>query len=220
MANVIHFFKANTSHSIASEHFVMKGATPIESVKEEEKDILDPDYKRYPNNPFSTSTREKLYALLNQVADIKNRYRAYGDDFNLLVSHNATLWKEGEPEEIEALKKYSEFITKKIPSGHLVSCEFRVLPLVDDKTLPHVYSNIELDPSMYETRLEDTVYTFPHHAKNKTDITKDDVDDGIKYVAKRLYRSFINLRDFSIESLFFDARPFPNCIAYIRLKAL
>lgn len=204
------------------QNLVMKGATPTESVKkeEEEKDILDPDYKRYPGNPFSTSTREKLYALLNQVADIKNRYRANGDDFNLLVSHNANLWKEGEPEEIEALIKYNEFITKKIPSGHIVTCEFRVLPSVEDKILPHVYSNMEFNPSRSETRLEDIVYTFPHHVINRTAITKDDVDDGIKYVATRLHRSSINLRDFSIENLFFDARSFPNCVVYIRLKAL
>jgi len=203
--------------------------------------VLDLDYNRYPENPFSRTTAQKWIILLNQIDDINNRILGTPDMMKFMTDYNDTLWEEwGELHKVisdDDSEKWKTNInnmkewSSSLEDQDTIHFRFDMKANVDwensdmfkkfedsaGKFLPYGYLKIRHTGGMAipesHHKLFDVEGFVPEFTcADKYSITKSDVEVALEYISFQLFSCSIRVRDISIETFFFDIRKFPCMI--------
>jgi len=221
-----------SSNQIGEEE---EGEEKIKCPKECEISI-DWDYKRYPNNPFARTRKDKLLILLAQLDEISDRNVGTLKMWKLIRQKNLDMWEDRQPKtysdeefpNLASCKKISEEFKNNIAVGRPFDVAF--IEIYTGK--PSIDCSIEIEnfrtgrfPLVYFTAKTFTkILTlvapsplFLSNVRSKEEIEEDDLDFIFYQVALTFHHNSFRLCNYKLEAMWIDIAKFPMAKIKFRL---
>ena len=204
---------------------------------EEHNSVVDWNYKKFPNNPFVRSNRDKLLIVLSQMDNISNRIAGTSGMWETIKEKNLEIWKDREPktyspEEFPDISKSME-MSKELKDNIAPDSPFEVFFIETYEGTPLDHCSINLEnfsthgrfPLVYFrlgkwTKLLTLVSPSPMFLSNvssKEEIKGGDLSLVFYQIALLFHHNSFKLDEYEFVSMWIDISRFPRAVVKISM---